>query len=182
MLTFLGKIRHLWKRLKGGADAVVSTPFQLTCECGATVRGVRRSTWIESECPSCCHSVFVLPANVYPATRLVPSTVVGGSFPERLKARGGRVVASTKTKGRRKARRGSGTDIGRTRSRSGDGRRCSPSQAAVTGRDSRIILTNVFAIPPAAVCDAVDRRGNDILDGSAKGIRERSTGVAGVLG
>ena len=58
----------------------------MVCECGETVRGVRRSSWIESECPNCCQSVFVLPTNVYPSTRSVPSEVLGGSFSERLKA------------------------------------------------------------------------------------------------
>lgn len=85
MVTSLQKLKRIKTQLQGSAAAAVEAPFEVKCECGATVRGIRRATWIEAECPDCCQSVFVLPSNVYPATRSVPSEVLGGSFSERLK-------------------------------------------------------------------------------------------------
>lgn len=74
------------KRLQGGAEVVVAVPYEIACDCGAKVTGMRRSSWIEAECPECFQSLFVLPANFYPATPSVPSEVLGGTFSERLKA------------------------------------------------------------------------------------------------
>lgn len=74
------------KRLQGSAEVAVAVPYEITCDCGAKVTGMRRSSWIEAECPVCCQSLFVLPANVYPATPSVPSEVLGGTFSERLKS------------------------------------------------------------------------------------------------
>ena len=62
-----------------------SVPFELTCDCGAVVKGERRTSWIEAECPSCFQSLFVMPGNVYPATKLV-SGVLTGSFVARIQA------------------------------------------------------------------------------------------------
>jgi hypothetical protein len=80
------KLKRIKARLQGGAEAAVAVPFELNCECGGTVAGMRRKSWIESECPECCQTLFVLPANVYPATKRVPSEVLGGSFSDRLQA------------------------------------------------------------------------------------------------
>ena len=45
---------------------------------------MRRNSWIESECSECSATVFVLPINVYPSTKSVPSEILGGTFKERL--------------------------------------------------------------------------------------------------
>ena len=79
------KLKRMKARLHGAADASVAVPFEVQCECGETVRGIRRKSWIEAECQNCCQSVFVLPANVYPSTKTVPSEILGGTFSERLK-------------------------------------------------------------------------------------------------
>lgn len=73
------------KRLQGRAEVAVAVPYEITCDCGTKVTGMRRSSWIEAECPVCFQSLFVLPANAYPATPSVPSEVLGGTFSERLK-------------------------------------------------------------------------------------------------
>ena len=85
MLSFLRKLLLVFKRLAGGARTAVSEPFVATCECGATIAGVRRTSWIEAECQSCFQSVFVLPANVYPATKRVSSSVLSGGLISRLR-------------------------------------------------------------------------------------------------
>ncbi|MEZ6127222.1 MAG: hypothetical protein R3C59_00905 [Planctomycetaceae bacterium] len=86
MAGLLKKLKRAGGRLKGGAEAAVSVPYELTCDCGSKVTGMRRATWIEGECQTCYQSLFVLPANVYPSTKSVPSEVLGGTFAERLKS------------------------------------------------------------------------------------------------
>lgn len=79
------KLKRIKARLQGGADAAVAVPYELKCECGTIVTGMRRKSWIESECPECCQTLFVLAANTYPATKSVPSEVLGGTMTDRLK-------------------------------------------------------------------------------------------------
>ncbi|MEQ9406759.1 MAG: hypothetical protein RIK87_03495 [Fuerstiella sp.] len=86
MAVFFQNLIRLKARLEGEAPANSEVPFEVRCECGETVRGIRRSSWIDAECARCGQSVFVLPANPYPATPSVSSEVLGGSFAERLKA------------------------------------------------------------------------------------------------
>jgi len=95
------KLKRITTRLQGGAQAAVAVPYELKCECGAKVTGTRRTTWIETECPECCHSVFVLPANVYPSTKSVPSEVLGGTFSERLKMVAGELFPSKTAAGKK---------------------------------------------------------------------------------
>lgn len=78
------KLKRLSSRLSGVSDQTVEIPFEIECDCGATVRGARRASWIESECEECSATVFVLPMNVYPSTKFVPSEILGGTFKERL--------------------------------------------------------------------------------------------------
>ena len=85
MAKVFQKLRRILMQLQGRTDSAAEIPYEVTCECGEPVRGIRRQTWIEAECQSCYQSVFVLPANVYPTTRSVPSEVLGGSFSERLR-------------------------------------------------------------------------------------------------
>lgn len=79
------KFKRLQNRLTGTSEQAVEILYEIECDCGTTVRGVRRATWIESECDECAATVFVLPMNVYPSTKSVPSEILGGSFKERLK-------------------------------------------------------------------------------------------------
>lgn len=90
------KLKRITARLQGGAEAAVAVPYELKCECGVTVAGMRRKTWIESECPDCCQTLYVLPANVYPATKQVPSEVLGGSLADRLKTVVGELLPKKK--------------------------------------------------------------------------------------
>ncbi|MCA9050220.1 MAG: hypothetical protein KDA89_15900 [Planctomycetaceae bacterium] len=85
MAGVVEKLKGIVRRLRGQSDPTVSVAYELQCECGAAVTGTRRTTWIEAECPQCFQSLFVLPANVYPSTPSVPSTVPSGTFAERLK-------------------------------------------------------------------------------------------------
>ena len=79
------KLKRIIRRLRGSAEVAVAVPYEIQCDCGARVSGMRRSSWIEAECSECCDALFVLPANVYPSTPSVPSEVLGGRFADRLK-------------------------------------------------------------------------------------------------
>ncbi len=85
MLSTVAKLKQIKGRLQGTAEAAVAVPYEVSCDCGDPVTGMRRASWIEAECQSCLQSVFVLPANVYPSTASVPSEILGGSFSDRLK-------------------------------------------------------------------------------------------------
>lgn len=80
----ISKFKRLQNRLTGASDQTVEISYEIECDCGAKVGGIRRVTWIESECTNCAATVFVLPMNVYPSTKSVPSEILGGTFRERL--------------------------------------------------------------------------------------------------
>ncbi len=103
------KLKRISARLQGGAKVAVAVPYELKCECGATVGGMRRKSWIESECPECYQTLFVLPANVYPATKQVPSEVLGGTLGDRLKT----VVAELFPKKKKTAKKSAKTPAGK---------------------------------------------------------------------
>lgn len=50
---------------------VPDEPVELTCGCGAAVSGVRRSHFQALQCDACGDALFVLPADVYPASSAV---------------------------------------------------------------------------------------------------------------
>lgn len=83
--TSMEKLKRFKARLAGDTSQIV-VPYEINCECGEAVRGVRRDSWIEGECSVCYQSVFVLPVNVYPSTPSVPSEIVGRDFSSRFKA------------------------------------------------------------------------------------------------
>ena len=85
MIASIDKLKRMKARLSNDAATEIEVPYEVVCECGETVTGIRRDTWIEAECQDCYQSLFVLPTNVYPATPSVPSEVLGGTFSERLK-------------------------------------------------------------------------------------------------
>lgn len=99
MIAVLRKIRKIKTKLSGSAEAPEDVRFAVRCECGEMIHGIRRATWIETECPGCCQSVFILPVNIYPTTQSVPSEIIGGSFADRLK-----VVVGELMPGRKEAR------------------------------------------------------------------------------
>lgn len=86
MIAVLNKLKKIRTTLSGSSDPPADVRFSVKCECGNTIHGVRRATWIEKECDKCYASVFVLPVNIYPSTPSVPSEIIGGSFADRLKA------------------------------------------------------------------------------------------------
>ncbi len=73
-------LRRSWVRLRAAAPDELPEPYDLQCECGTRVRGTRGRTWKQTVCPECMAPLFVLPTNVYPTTRRVPSDVIPGSL------------------------------------------------------------------------------------------------------
>lgn len=80
----IAKFRRIQDRLAGKKSHSVEVSYEIECDCGEVVKGIRRNSWIESECSACGEAVFVLPVNVYPSTKSVPSEILGGTFRERL--------------------------------------------------------------------------------------------------
>ena len=71
-------------RLFGSAAKDIAVPFELPCDCGHRVTGIRRATCQIATCTACDARIYVLPVNVYPATKRVRSEVLDGSFGSRL--------------------------------------------------------------------------------------------------
>lgn len=92
------KLQRMKARLSGEADASLEVTYELMCDCGQQICGVRRTSSIQKQCDQCGNSMFVLPINVYPATRSVKSEVIGGSFADRLKVVVGEMLPSGKSK------------------------------------------------------------------------------------
>lgn len=56
-------------KLLGKPAADVPIPFEVVCECGHRVAGIRRRSYQVAECSECTASIFVLPVDPYPAVR-----------------------------------------------------------------------------------------------------------------
>ena len=86
MRSLASKFLRVKSRLLGTAALDIPTPFEITCECGHRITGIRKATAQQAECSQCGAVRFVLPVNVYPSTRRVGSEVAGGAISDRLAA------------------------------------------------------------------------------------------------
>lgn len=93
----VSKITRLSARLRGTAAEEIPAPFEVRCDCGCMVHGVRTATWQQMSCPECRTTLFLLPTNVYPSTESVQSDVIGGSFVNRLRVVIGEMVPRRRT-------------------------------------------------------------------------------------
>jgi len=69
MTTIGERLAQARAKLFGGSTADTPTPFELPCDCGHSVAGIRRPRIQIALCSACGKSLFVLPLNVYPAAR-----------------------------------------------------------------------------------------------------------------
>ncbi len=138
MSELSNKLNRAKAQLFGTAAAEIKVPFQLECECGHRVAGIRQPTSQIVECSQCHTEHFVLPVNVYPTTRRVPSEVLGGSFQQRLFAVIGQLIPrKPPTVDRRpKTDRPAGKSAGRQENDSGAGLASGNPAYAETGRSA----------------------------------------------
>ena len=73
-------------RFFGTAAREIPVPFQVPCLCGHRVAGIRRVQHQVATCSNCGQSIFILPVNVYPATRRVHSEVPDPALAARTRA------------------------------------------------------------------------------------------------
>lgn len=84
MTSLKARLHKAKARLFGSAAKDIVVPFELLCDCGHCVTGIRRVTYQIGTCTSCDARIYVLPVNVYPATKRVRSEVLDGSVSSRL--------------------------------------------------------------------------------------------------
>ena len=84
MSSLLAKLAKAKSRLFGSAPESIPVPFEVPCDCGHRVTGIRRTSYHIAVCSACQSSIFVLPVNVYPTTKRVRSEVVDGPVLERV--------------------------------------------------------------------------------------------------
>lgn len=72
MNTIGEKLAKARAKLFGNAAADTPTPFEIPCDCGHTVAGIRRPRIQITHCSACGQSLFVLPTDRYPVTRRSP--------------------------------------------------------------------------------------------------------------
>ena len=84
MTSLKARLSKAKARLFGTATKDIVVPFELPCDCGHRVTGIRRASWQIATCSACEARVYVLPVNVYPATKRVRSEVLDGSVANRL--------------------------------------------------------------------------------------------------
>lgn len=73
-------------RFFGTAAREIPVPFQVPCLCGHKVAGIRKVQHQVATCSNCGQSIFILPVNVYPATRRVHSEVPDPALAARTRA------------------------------------------------------------------------------------------------
>ena len=84
MTSFRARLKTAKARLFGTTTQDIVVPFELPCDCGHRVTGIRRASWQVARCAACDTSIYVLPVNVYPATKRIRSEVLDGSVASRL--------------------------------------------------------------------------------------------------
>lgn len=84
MSSLLAKLAKAKSRLFGSAPESIPVPFEVPCDCGHRVTGIRRTSYQIAVCSACQSSIFVLPVNVYPTTKRIRSEVVDGPVLERV--------------------------------------------------------------------------------------------------
>jgi hypothetical protein len=78
MPSLLARLAKAKSQLLGTASKEIPVPFELACDCGHRVTGIRRANYQLATCSACRNFIYVLPVNVYPTTRRVRSEVVDG--------------------------------------------------------------------------------------------------------
>ena len=73
-------------KLFGSAAKEIPVPFEVPCRCGSRVAGIRRLQYQIAVCSACGTSVFILPVNVYPATKRIHSEVPDAALSARATA------------------------------------------------------------------------------------------------
>ena len=84
MTSLKARLKKAKSRLFGTAAKDIVVPFELPCDCGHRVTGIRRASYQMATCSACDARVYVLPVNVYPATKRIRSEVLDGSVTSRL--------------------------------------------------------------------------------------------------
>ncbi len=84
MTSFKARLIKAKARLLGTATKDIAVPFELPCDCGHRITGIRRTSYQVATCSACDASIYVLPVNVYPATKRIRSEVLDGSIVSRL--------------------------------------------------------------------------------------------------
>ncbi|MBC7965418.1 MAG: hypothetical protein H7Z17_05765 [Fuerstia sp.] len=84
MTSLKASLKRAKARLLGTAAKDIVVPFELPCDCGHRVTGIRRTSYQIATCSACDARVYVLPVNVFPATKRVRSEVLDGSVTSRL--------------------------------------------------------------------------------------------------
>lgn len=133
MAAGVGKLKRMKSRLSGSSESVVEIPFEITCDCGANVKGVRRTSAIQKDCDVCGAVLFVLPVNVYPATPSVASEVIGGAFSHRLRTVVGELFSRSGTN----ATESAGQSNGKTKRKASDGGPADEASADVESAERR---------------------------------------------
>ena len=84
MTSLKARLNKARSRLLGTAAKDIVVPFELPCDCGDRVTGIRRGSYQIGTCTACDARIYVLPVNTYPATKRVPSEVLAGTVTSRL--------------------------------------------------------------------------------------------------
>jgi len=84
MTSLKSRLKKAKARLFGTVTQDIAVPFNLKCDCGRSINGVRRVSWQIATCSACDATIYVLPVNVYPATTRIRSEVLDGSVTKRL--------------------------------------------------------------------------------------------------
>lgn len=69
MSSLFERLADVKAKLLGKPTADLPIPFEVVCECGHRVAGIRRKSYQVAECSECTTSIFVLPADPYPKVR-----------------------------------------------------------------------------------------------------------------
>ncbi len=88
MTSLKDKLTQATSKLFGSAPKAVVVPFELICDCGHRVAGIRKSTDQIVNCSACRAALYVLPSDPYPAVRSPKGESRDGPVPTLIPDRG----------------------------------------------------------------------------------------------
>ncbi len=69
MSSLFDRLAGVRAKLLGKPSAEAPIPFEVVCDCGHRVAGIRRKSYQVAECSQCTSTIFVLPVDCYPKVR-----------------------------------------------------------------------------------------------------------------
>lgn len=143
MSSLFERLADVKAKLLGRPAVESPVPFEVVCDCGHRVAGIRRKSYQIAECSACTSTIFILPVDCYPKVR----KPVPKEAPAPKRGVAGPSAAPSNESDRDSAAAGSSTESASTESRKQTGKSEPRKEAAESDREVLLIDEGVIRLP-----------------------------------